>query len=48
MFKKVPVKKLNGTKLLANTGPGHFSILDFWRYGFSNLKKAILAMVNAK
>lgn len=42
MYKKIPVKKLSGDETFINTGNKKFSILEFWRYGFSNLNSNVL------
>jgi len=42
MYKKIPVIKLTGNEIFKNVGDKKFSVLDFWRYGFSNLNSNVL------
>lgn len=42
MYKRIPVEKLNGNEEFKNIGNKKFSVLDFWRYGFSNLNSNVL------
>ena len=42
MYKRLPVNKLTGSELFKNVGGKKFSVLDFWRYGFSNLNSNVL------
>ncbi|MCX6738889.1 MAG: hypothetical protein NT098_02420 [Candidatus Parcubacteria bacterium] len=42
MFTRIPVKKLTGCECFQNAGDKQFSVLDFWRYGFSNLNSNVL------
>ena len=42
MYKRIPVKKLTGSEQFKNAGDKKFSVLDFWRYGFSNLNSNVL------
>lgn len=42
MYKRIPVNKLIGSEWFKNTGDKKFSVLEFWRYGFSNLNSNVL------
>ena len=42
MYKRITVNKLTGGELFKNVGAKKFSVLDFWRYGFSNLNSNVL------
>jgi len=42
MYKRIPVKKLSGSETFKNSGGRDFSILEFWRYGFSNINSNVL------
>ena len=42
MYKRIPVNKLTGTEQFKNVGDKKFSVLEFWRYGFSNLNSNVL------
>lgn len=42
MYKRIPVKKLTGSEQFKNIGDKRFSVLEFWRYGFSNLNSNVL------
>jgi len=42
MYKRIPVKKLTGNEQFRNIGDKKFSVLEFWRYGFSNLNSNVL------
>lgn len=42
MYKRIPVTKLNGNEIFKNIGDKKFSVLEFWRYGFSNLNSNVL------
>lgn len=42
MYKRIPVNKLTGGELFKNIGDKKFSVLEFWRYGFSNLNSNVL------
>lgn len=42
MYKRKPVVKLTGSENFSNHTVKPFTILDFWRYGFSNLNSNIL------
>lgn len=42
MYKRIPVKKLTGDEVFKNAGEKKFSVLEFWRYGFSNLNANVL------
>ncbi len=42
MYKRKSVKKLVGNERFINIGNKHFTILDFWQYGFSNLNSNVL------
>lgn len=42
MYKRIPVIKLTGTEQFKNVGDKKFSVLEFWRYGFSNLNSNVL------
>lgn len=42
MYKKIPVKKLTGKEEFKNVNSKHFSVLDFWQYGFSSLNSNVL------
>lgn len=42
MYKRIEVKKLTGNEQFKNIGNKKFSVLDFWRYGFSNLNSNVL------
>ncbi len=42
MYKRIPVRKLTGAEQFKNIGDKKFSVLEFWRYGFSNLNSNVL------
>jgi hypothetical protein len=42
MYKRIEVKKLTGDEIFKNIGDKKFSVLEFWRYGFSNLNSNVL------
>jgi len=42
MYKRIPVIKLTGDEIFKNVGDRKFSVLEFWRYGFSNLNSNVL------
>ena len=42
MYKKIPVKKLTGKEEFKNASSKHFSVLEFWQYGFSSLNSNVL------
>jgi len=42
MYKRIPVIKLTGNEIFKNVGDKKFSVLEFWRYGFSNLNSNVL------
>jgi len=42
MLKRIPVRKLTGNEIFKNAGNRKFSVLEFWRYGFSNLSSNVL------
>lgn len=42
MYKRIEVKKLTGDEQFKNVGTKKFSVLEFWRYGFSNLNSNVL------
>src|SRR3989344_5901932 len=42
MYKRIPVNKLTGNEQFKNVGDKKFSVLEFWRYGFSNLNSNVL------
>jgi len=42
MYKRIPVIKLTGNEQFRNIGDKRFSVLEFWRYGFSNLNSNVL------
>jgi hypothetical protein len=42
MYKRIPVSKLTGSEQFKNVGDKKFSVLEFWRYGFSNLNSNVL------
>jgi len=42
MYKRIEVKKFTGDEQFKNVGDKKFSVLDFWRYGFSNLNSNVL------
>ena len=42
MYKRIPVRKLTGSEQFKNVGERKFTVLDFWRYGFSNLNSNVL------
>lgn len=42
MYKRIPVRKLIGSEQFKNAGDKKFSVLEFWRYGFSNLNSNVL------
>lgn len=42
MYKRIPVTKLTGDEQFKNVGNNNFSVLEFWRYGFSNLNSNVL------
>lgn len=42
MYKRLPVSKLTGDEVFKNAGEKKFSVLEFWRYGFSNLNANVL------
>ncbi len=42
MYKRIPVVKLIGDEIFKNTENKKFSVLEFWRYGFSNLNSNVL------
>jgi len=42
MYKRIPVKKLTGSEQFKNVRDKKFSVLEFWRYGFSNLNSNVL------
>jgi len=42
MYKRIPVQKLTGNEQFNNSGNKKFSVLEFWRYGFSNLNSNVL------
>ncbi|OGI67285.1 hypothetical protein A2823_01560 [Candidatus Nomurabacteria bacterium RIFCSPHIGHO2_01_FULL_41_91] len=42
MYKRIEVKKLSGGEIFKNVGDKKFSVLEFWRYGFSNLNSNVL------
>lgn len=42
MYKRIPVNKLTGNEQFKNVGDKSFSVLEFWRYGFSNLNSNVL------
>ncbi len=48
MYKRIPVKKLTGAESFKNSGDKRFSVLEFWRYGFSNLNSNVLRGVLAE
>lgn len=48
MYKKLPVRKLTGDEQFKNVGEKHFSVLEFWRYGFSSLNSNVLRGVLAE
>ena len=48
MYKRLPVKKLSGSETFQNAGNKTFSVLEFWRYGFSNLNSNVLRGVLAE
>jgi hypothetical protein len=48
MYKKLPVRKLTGNEQFKNVGEKNFSILEFWRYGFSSLNSNVLRGVLAE
>lgn len=48
MYKRIPIKKLSGSEAFKNIGNKNFSVLEFWRYGFSNLNSNILRGVLAE
>lgn len=48
MYKRIPVTKLSGEETFKSTGNKKFSVLEFWRYGFSNLNSNILRGVLAE
>lgn len=48
MFKKIPVKKLTGDEQFKNVGTKQFSVLEFWKYGFSNLNSNVIRGVLAE
>lgn len=42
MYKRIPVRKLTGSEQFKNSGSRKFSVLEFWRYGFSSLNSNVL------
>ncbi|MFA6524572.1 MAG: hypothetical protein WC264_03380 [Candidatus Paceibacterota bacterium] len=42
MYKRILVIKLTGAEHFKNTGDKKISVLDFWRYGFSNINSNVL------
>jgi len=48
MYKRLPSKKLSGSEPFRNTGNKSISVLDFWRYGFSNLSANVTRGVLAE
>jgi hypothetical protein len=48
MFKQFVTKKLTGSEEFKNTGDKHFSVQEFWSYGFSNLNFNVLRGVLAE
>lgn len=48
MYTRLPVNKLTGDELFKNVGNKKFSVLEFWRYGFSNLNSNVLRGVLAE
>jgi hypothetical protein len=42
MYIRKPVVKLSGTEQFKNVGSKHFSVLEFWQYGFSSLNSNVL------
>lgn len=48
MYKKLPVRKLTGDEQFKNVGEKNFSVLEFWRYGFSSLNSNVLRGVLAE
>lgn len=42
MYKRIEVIKLTGNEQFKNVGNKKFSVLEFWRYGFSNLNSNVL------
>jgi hypothetical protein len=42
MYKQIPVRKLTGAELFKNVGTKHFSVQEFWQYGFSSLNSNVL------
>ncbi len=48
MYKKLPVRKLTGNETFKNVGEKKFSVLEFWRYGFSSLNSNLLRGVLAE
>jgi hypothetical protein len=48
MYKKLPVRKLTGDEQFKNIGEKNFSVLEFWRYGFSSLNSNLLRGVLAE
>jgi hypothetical protein len=42
MYKRIPVVKLTGDEEFKNVGNKKISVLEFWRYGFSNLNSNVL------
>lgn len=42
MYKRIPVIKLTGEEVFKHTGDKKFSVLEFWKYGFSNLNSNVL------
>ncbi len=47
-YKRLPVRKLSGSEKFKNAAGKNISILEFWRYGFSNLNSNVLRGVLAE
>jgi len=42
MYTRKTITKLTGNELFKNAGSKHFSVLEFWQYGFSSLNSNVL------
>jgi len=48
LYKRIQVKKLSGSETFKNSNGKDISVLEFWRYGYSNLNSNILRGVLAE
>jgi hypothetical protein len=42
MYKRIPVRRLTGNEQFKSIGSKHFSVMEFWQYGFSSLNSNVL------